>query len=79
MLYRTGISSICPDGKSWETVELPEEVRVGQISVGPTGMVWVITWKGTLLLRTGVSKFRHMGEKNVMNCFSGYLFINEIA
>ncbi len=42
-------------------VDLPEDVKAGQISVGPTGMVWMITWQGGLYLRTGISKFQPTG------------------
>lgn len=54
---------MCPEGKSWVNVKLPEDVKGGQISVGPTGMVWLVTWQGTLYLRTGISKFQLWGNK----------------
>jgi tectonin beta-propeller repeat-containing protein 1 len=66
VLYRQGINSVCPEGSDWVTVTLPEEVKAGQISVGPTGMVWMITWQGSLYLRTGISKFQPTGLKNSM-------------
>ncbi|XP_028395242.1 tectonin beta-propeller repeat-containing protein 1-like [Dendronephthya gigantea] len=61
VLYRQGITAVCPEGTSWVTIHLPEEVKAGQISVGPTGMVWLITWQGSLYMRTGISKFQPTG------------------
>ena len=61
VLYRKGINSACPEGDCWVKIDLPDEVQAGQISVGPTGMVWMITWQGGLYLRTGISKFQPTG------------------
>ena len=64
VLYRQGITVVCPEGTSWVTITLPDDVKAGQISVGPTGMVWMITWQGDLYMRTGISKFQPTGRVN---------------
>ena len=55
LLYRSGISRLSPEGTSWDFISLDDEEEVQAVAAGPSGMLWVITWAGTLLARTGVS------------------------
>ena len=55
LLYRRGVNRLSPEGTSWEVISLDDEEEVQAVAAGPTGMVWVITWAGTLLARTEVS------------------------
>ena len=55
LLYRSGISRLSPEGTSWDFISLDDEEEVQAVAAGPSGMLWVITWAGTLLARTGVN------------------------
>ena len=55
LLYRSGVSRLSPEGTSWDFISLDDEEEVQAVAAGPSGMLWVITWAGTLLARTGVN------------------------
>lgn len=61
LLYRSGISTKCPEGRSWEELPLAEGEGVLSASVGPRGALWVITWSGDALARAGISQKRVTG------------------
>lgn len=64
VMFRTGVSSACPDGQRWSSVTIPPGCEVNQISVGATGLVWVVLRNGKALVRTGITR----------ECFTGIIF-----
>lgn len=45
----------CPEGTEW--ILLPSQSEgIINISCGPTGLVWAITWDGHAIVRTHVSR-----------------------
>ena len=56
------MTSQCPEGQSWKDVPMGAEQEVLNISMGPTGLLWVVTWSGTILVRIGVSWFNPIGK-----------------
>ena len=61
---RTGVNSKCPEGIDWNEIKTPENKGLVQISVGPTGVVWGVTWDGLGIVRTGVSRDKPLGMIN---------------
>ena len=55
LLLRVGVTAMCPEGTSWLDVVLPDGQEALAVGAGPTGLVWVVTWSGSMLVRTGVS------------------------
>ena len=39
--------------------------EVSQVSVGPTGMAWAVTWHGKGLVRLGVTRLDPTGKKSL--------------
>lgn len=54
---RLGVNAECPEGRTWRSmsVDLCGGTGVTEVSVGPCGQVWLITWDGQTLVRTDVS------------------------
>lgn len=50
-----------PEGTGWLHITTPEKCEVSQISVGPTGLVWAVTWHGKALVRLGVTRIDPFG------------------
>ena len=50
-----GVTAHCPEGQSWKDIPVDEEQEILNVSMGPTGLLWTITWAGTILVRTGVT------------------------
>ncbi len=56
LLYRKGVSRVSPEGTKWLDVSLgDEDAEVQAAAAGPAGALWVLTWAGGLMVRTGVS------------------------
>ncbi|CAH1183527.1 unnamed protein product [Phaedon cochleariae] len=62
VMFRTGVSTRCPEGARWNHIQTPNGHEVGQISVGPTGLVWATLLDGRALARTGVSRDNLQGD-----------------
>ena len=62
LLYRAGISRACPEGATWEVVPTAEGWEILSVSVGPSGLLWAVTWAGTAIVRLGVTWQTLMGE-----------------
>lgn len=61
-MFRKGVTQNSPEGESWIHIAAPEKCEGSQISVGPTGLVWAVTWGGEALVRTGVTRENAMGK-----------------
>ncbi|KAI1285473.1 Tectonin beta-propeller repeat-containing protein 1 [Halotydeus destructor] len=55
VIVRENVDIANPEGTGWLTIDTSEE-KVNQISVGPTGLVWTVTWEGKALVRGGVTR-----------------------
>lgn len=64
-MFRTGVSTTSPEGLRWTNVQTPPGCEVNQISVGPTGLVWVVLLNGRALVRSGVTRDNPSGNENV--------------
>ncbi|KAL0272686.1 UNVERIFIED_CONTAM: hypothetical protein PYX00_005559 [Menopon gallinae] len=62
VMFRTEVSSVCPEGQRWSSIPTPAGCEVSQISVGPTGLVWAVLWNGKALVRTGITRACLTGE-----------------
>ncbi|XP_067143428.1 tectonin beta-propeller repeat-containing protein 1 isoform X2 [Centruroides vittatus] len=62
IMFRCGVSTICPEGAKWIHIPTPSGCEVNQISVSPTGLVWAVTWDGNALVRTGVNRENIIGN-----------------
>lgn len=62
VMFRYGVTIICPEGIKWIHIPTPSGCEVNQISVGPTGLVWAITWDGNALIRIGVDRENMLGN-----------------
>lgn len=49
------MSRDCPEGKEWCHINTNGQSIIN-ISVGPTGRVWAVTWDGTAYVRIGLSR-----------------------
>lgn len=68
VVYRSGITEKCPEGKEWVDVPSPQ-VSITQLSVSPSGLVWGVTWEGVAVVRTGVTYYQPTGELNTIELF----------
>jgi tectonin beta-propeller repeat-containing protein 1 len=60
---RWGITHDTPEGTEWANVPTLENGQeVTSISVGPTGLVWAITYDGHALVRIGTNWETPLGE-----------------
>ena len=59
---RIGVTRKCPEGLLWKNIETPDDKSMVQLCVGPSGMVWAVTWDGCGLVRTGVSRDNPFGK-----------------
>ena len=66
---RTGVTRDCPEGVDW-IHQNTDTLGAVNIAVGPTGLVWTVTWDGLALVRLGVNSEHVYG-----NCFHSF-FIN---
>ena len=64
-MYRYGREHYCPEGKGWTEIIPEEGQEVFSISVGPTGLIWAVTWEGSALVRLGVSWEQVIGKSTV--------------
>ena len=62
MLYREGVCHSCPEGKSWIHVDVPSDLYLVQLSVGPSGLLWAITYDGEAVVRLGISHQNPLGK-----------------
>ncbi|XP_071442463.1 tectonin beta-propeller repeat-containing protein [Hetaerina americana] len=65
VLYRSGITWMCPEGVCWEEVAVgdgSEGQEVKQVGVGPMGDAWCILWNGHALVRAGVARDHPKGD-----------------
>lgn len=62
IMFRTDVSSSCPEGQRWSSVTVPPGCEVSQVSVGATGLVWAVLWNGKALVRTGITRECFMGN-----------------
>jgi len=56
VLFRSGLTTLCPEGIEWTHIPSPSNNEIKQISVGPTGLVWAVLWSGRAFVRTGVTR-----------------------
>ncbi|XP_077490188.1 tectonin beta-propeller repeat-containing peroxin 23 [Amblyomma americanum] len=63
VLFREGVTRLCPEGTSWTPVPVPENSEVSQVSVGRTGLTWAVAWNGNALVRLGVSRSNYIGTE----------------
>lgn len=75
-MFRKGVTETSPEGDSWIHVGTSEKCEVSQISVGPTGLVWAVTWAGYALVRTHVTRENSMGMKLLIYVYYLILFFN---
>ncbi|KAK9712924.1 Integral peroxisomal membrane peroxin [Popillia japonica] len=61
-MFRSGVTTKSPEGAKWLCVTIPGGCEVGQISVGPTGLVWAALLDGRALIRVGVTRESLMGD-----------------
>ncbi len=61
MFFRAGINQLNPEGMAWQDIPTGEE-EIQSLSVGPTGLVWAVTWAGSILVRLGVDWQNVRGE-----------------
>ena len=55
-MHRQGVNlTTCPEGTGWTKVETPSGCEPCQVSVSPAGVVWILTWSGQLLARSGIT------------------------
>lgn len=62
VMFRTGVSTVSPEGLRWTAISTPSGSEVSQISVGPTGLVWACLFDGRALVRSKVTKESFTGE-----------------
>ena len=62
VVYRSGVTRLSPEGLSWLVVPTPKGCEASQVSCGPSGLTWVTTWDGSVLVRTGMSRDTPQGE-----------------
>lgn len=61
-MFRSGVSTNCPEGVKWTAISTPSGCDVCQISVGATGLVWVTLHNGRALVRSKVTRDSLYGE-----------------
>ena len=54
-MVRQGVTSQCPQGGGWLNIPTSRGSEVSQVSVARSGLVWAVTWHGSVLVRLGVS------------------------
>lgn len=59
---RKGVCRDCPEGTDWMHIPC-KSLGIINISCGPTGLVWAVTWDGLAMVRTHVSRDAVYGEK----------------
>lgn len=62
VMFRSGVTTKSPEGAKWHCVSIPGGCEVGQISVGPSGLVWAALLDGRALVRVGVRREALMGD-----------------
>lgn len=55
-MVREGVDGTCPEGCGWVHVPTPSDQDVTSLCVGRSGRVWAVTWDGTAIVRTGVTR-----------------------
>lgn len=60
-MFRVGVSTTSPEGLRWSAIKMPQGDEASHISVGVSGLVWVILLNGKALVRTGVTRENPMG------------------
>ena len=63
VIFRSGVSRLCPEGAGWLAVATPRGSEASQVSCGPSGLTWALTWDGAALVRTGSSRDTPHGER----------------
>ncbi|XP_033117761.1 tectonin beta-propeller repeat-containing protein 1-like isoform X2 [Anneissia japonica] len=58
---RHGVNKKCPEGVKWVEIPIKDGKGMVQISAGPTGIVWGVTWDGVSVVRIGVSRDHPFG------------------
>ena len=51
--------------------------EVSQVSVGPTGMTWAVTWHGKALVRLGVTRLDPTGETSKQSYWNCLTYIGQ--
>ena len=64
MVYREGVTDMCPEGTRWVEVPSPPQ-NVTQLSVSQTGVVWTVTWEEVAYVRVGMAYYQPIGECGV--------------
>ena len=59
---RQRVTTNSPEGTGWLHIPTPDKCEVSQISVGPTGLVWAVTWHGRALVRHGITRLDPTGQ-----------------
>lgn len=61
-MFRSGVTTRSPEGAKWNCISIPGGCEVGQISVGPTGLVWAALLDGRALIRIGITREALTGD-----------------
>ena len=61
VFFRAGISRTCLEGFSWKEIKIAD-FNVVQISVGPCGSFWGVTWDGEAVHRKGIDHSNPSGS-----------------
>lgn len=61
-MFRVGVSTTSPEGLRWSAIKMPTGDEALNVSVGVTGLVWVVLLNGKALARTGVTRDNPMGR-----------------
>lgn len=62
VMFRSGVSTMCPEGIRWIGINTPSNIEVSKIAVGTTGLVWAILYNGRALVRTGITRDNLTGD-----------------
>ena len=63
---RGGVDGTCPEGCEWIHIATPADKDVTSVWAGRSGRVWAVTWDGSALIRTGVTRETPTGNCNMV-------------
>lgn len=71
VMFRSGVSTLCPEGIRWIAINTPSNTEVSKIAVGTSGLVWAILHNGRALVRTGIFIVLYIikVKRNYNRCF----------
>uniref|UniRef100_UPI0035900CBA tectonin beta-propeller repeat-containing protein 2 isoform X2 n=1 Tax=Myxine glutinosa TaxID=7769 RepID=UPI0035900CBA len=64
LLYREGVSSLCPQGERWlpDSISLQEGVQPVSLALGDVNLLWMVDTNGQVWFRRGVTPDHPAGE-----------------